>query len=166
VFATLALLSKEQGITALVVAGAYDVFIHQKLTPYQLASLKTYRLPELSSLLRRGATLAAVFIVLLGARFSINGSGKPIFNEMEIPAAFAEPTARWLTQNYYVVFNLKQLTYPFKLCHDWSHNSIPLVESVLDVRCMQTGLLYGGLALALRWLCSEGNYGCFVRSML
>ena len=155
--AALALVSKEQGVTALVVAGAYDVLIHHKLSPYQLTFLATFQQPELLSLLRRGLFLAMAFGVLLAARFSMNGGGQPIFNEMEIPAAFAPSSTRWLTQNYYVAFNFKQLAYPFKLCHDWSHNSIPLVESVLDARFLQTLLLYGTLALALRWLCSKGR---------
>eukprot|EP00730_Choanoeca_flexa_P019860 TRINITY_DN9712_c0_g1_i1.p1 TRINITY_DN9712_c0_g1~~TRINITY_DN9712_c0_g1_i1.p1 ORF type:complete len:676 (+),score=86.87 TRINITY_DN9712_c0_g1_i1:65-2092(+) len=152
-FAVLGLLSKEQAITALVVAGVYDVLVHHDVRPNQLLSRSFYLADTaFRSLWPRALSLLTSFALILAYRFSLNHGGKPLFNAMEIPAAFADFWPRVLTQNYYVVFAFRQLAYPFYLCHDWSHNSIPLVETPFDPRVIAIIVFYSAVIGGLMWL--------------
>jgi hypothetical protein len=97
--------------------------------------------------------LALISVVLLAWRLSLNHDQAPVFNENEIPAAFAEKPVQRMTQHYYVLLNALLLTFPFQLCHDWSHQSIPLVVSAWDPRNLVTVGFYLGLAALAIWVC-------------
>ncbi|MEQ2248727.1 Protein O-mannosyl-transferase tmtc1 [Ilyodon furcidens] len=51
------------------------------------------------------------------------------------------PSFRFLTYSYLLSFNAWLLLAPIVLCYDWQVGSIPLVESLGDVRNMATMLL-------------------------
>lgn len=54
---------------------------------------------------------------------------------------------RFLTYSYLLAFNAWLLLAPITLCYDWQVGSIPLVESVWDVRNLATVLLVVVLVL-------------------
>ena len=98
------------------------------------------------------AACVALGAALLWFRLSIMHGQQPPFNEHEIPAAFARAfLTRALTMNYYVAFNAASLAAPLRLCHDWSHSSIPLVERIGDARNAQTAAVYAALAGIAVW---------------
>lgn len=67
------------------------------------------------------------------------GQGSPKFVESDNPASFSNSSqTRVFTYSYVNAYNVWLLLYPYPLCHDWSMGSIPLVESITDVRNMVT----------------------------
>lgn len=54
---------------------------------------------------------------------------------------------RFLTYSYLLAFNVWLLLAPITLCYDWQVGSIPLVETVWDVRNLATVLLAVVMAL-------------------
>lgn len=67
------------------------------------------------------------------------GQGSPKFVESDNPASFSNSSQiRLLTYSYINAYNVWLLLYPYTLCHDWSMGSIPLVETIADVRNMVT----------------------------
>lgn len=63
------------------------------------------------------------------------------------PAAVSPSPARQMTFNYLLPVNAWLLLNPSELCCDWTMGTIPLVESLLDLRNVATLLFYGFLAL-------------------
>jgi len=67
------------------------------------------------------------------------GKGSPKFVESDNPASFSNSSqTRLLTYSYVNAYNAWLLVYPSGLCHDWSMGSIPLIETIADVRNMVT----------------------------
>lgn len=54
------------------------------------------------------------------------------------PASVAPTPTRQLTYNYLAAVNLRLLFLPFDLCCDWTMGTIPLIESLLDIRNFAT----------------------------
>ena len=102
--------------------------------------------------LQSGCTLRLflVFITGLGLlclRISIMGKQAPDFSPSDNPAANCESSmTRLLTFLYLPAFNFWLLLSPRTLSFDWSMDSIPLVESLLDPRCAIIVMFYGLLA--------------------
>lgn len=94
--------------------------------------------------------LFLVFITGLGLlclRISIMGKQVPDFSPSDNPAANCESSlTRLLTFLYLPAFNFWLLLSPRTLSFDWSMDSIPLVESLLDPRCAIIVMFYGFLA--------------------
>lgn len=94
--------------------------------------------------------LFLVFITGLGLlclRISIMGKQAPDFSPSDNPAANSESSlTRLLTFLYLPAFNFWLLLSPRTLSFDWSMDSIPLVESLLDPRCAIIVMFYGLLA--------------------
>lgn len=66
----------------------------------------------------------------------------PMFSEQDNPASFSPLLlTRFLTYSYLLSFNAWLLLAPITLCYDWQVGSIPLVESVTDVRNLATLVL-------------------------
>lgn len=59
---------------------------------------------------------------------------------------FLLPHRRILTYSYLLSFNAALLLAPITLCYDWQVGSIPLVESLGDMRVVATALLLVGMA--------------------
>ena len=132
----LSLLSKEQGITVLMVYAAIDILMRWRDRERRGATMM------------RVAVLAACAAVALRLRLSMNHGTQPIFKPEEMRAAFHDDRlVRLLSFQYIYSWNALLLLWPSPLCCDWSLGSVPLVESVSDWRNMASVLLYCALLL-------------------
>jgi len=61
------------------------------------------------------------------------------------PAAAAQAPSRQLTFSYLLPVNAWLLLCPTSLCCDWTMGTIPLIESVADVRNLATLIFYAVL---------------------
>ncbi|XP_037245444.1 protein O-mannosyl-transferase TMTC1 isoform X2 [Falco rusticolus] len=92
--------------------------------------------------LKRAALVISYVILVLYFRLWIMGGSMPMFSEQDNPASFSPYLlTRFLTYSYLLAFNAWLLLAPITLCYDWQVGSIPLVESVWDVRNLATVLL-------------------------
>ncbi|XP_018562802.1 transmembrane and TPR repeat-containing protein CG4050-like [Anoplophora glabripennis] len=145
-----AMLCKEQGITVAGVCAAYEIFVAQKIRlpemKYILKSAITakssYHIPWSNKATKRLAVLAATTLCLLLARLQIMGSQLPVFTRFDNPASVAATPTRQLTYHYLISVNLWLLLFPCNLCCDWTMGTLPLVESVFDVRNLGTAVAY------------------------
>uniref|UniRef100_A0A8D2NAS7 dolichyl-phosphate-mannose--protein mannosyltransferase n=1 Tax=Zonotrichia albicollis TaxID=44394 RepID=A0A8D2NAS7_ZONAL len=89
--------------------------------------------------LKRAALVISYVILVLYFRLWIMGGSMPMFSEQDNPASFSPYLlTRFLTYSYLVAFNAWLLLAPITLCYDWQVGSIPLVESIWDVRNLAT----------------------------
>uniref|UniRef100_A0A8C4U664 dolichyl-phosphate-mannose--protein mannosyltransferase n=1 Tax=Falco tinnunculus TaxID=100819 RepID=A0A8C4U664_FALTI len=92
--------------------------------------------------LKRAALVISYVILVLYFRLWIMGGSMPMFSEQDNPASFSPYLlTRFLTYSYLLAFNAWLLLAPITLCYDWQVGSIPLVESVWDVRNLATVFL-------------------------
>uniref|UniRef100_A0A669P8P4 dolichyl-phosphate-mannose--protein mannosyltransferase n=1 Tax=Phasianus colchicus TaxID=9054 RepID=A0A669P8P4_PHACC len=92
--------------------------------------------------LKRAALVISYVILILYFRLWIMGGSMPMFSEQDNPASFSPYLlTRFLTYSYLLAFNAWLLLAPITLCYDWQVGSIPLVESVWDVRNLATVFL-------------------------
>ncbi|OQR71624.1 transmembrane and TPR repeat-containing protein 4-like [Tropilaelaps mercedesae] len=151
-YATMAMFSKEPGVTLLGVCGAYELLVvcdilpHHAVTKYKgfINSFKK------SSLMRFGFC-AASGVVLMFIRCLIANFKAPTFLPMDNPASFLEsPVHRWINYQYIYTLDLLLLFYPQWLCFDWSMGCVPLIRSALDPRLLSVAGLWGMLATLIR----------------
>ncbi|CAN8212674.1 unnamed protein product [Coccothraustes coccothraustes] len=89
--------------------------------------------------LKRAALVISYVILVLYFRLWIMGGSMPMFSEQDNPASFSPYLlTRFLTYSYLLAFNAWLLLAPITLCYDWQVGSIPLVESIWDVRNLAT----------------------------
>ena len=83
----------------------------------------------------------------------------PAFSEEDNPASFSKSIAtRFMTYSYLIAFNFQLLLLPSCLSYDWQVGSIPLVESITDVRNLHTAIAFAVMsALVLRTLSLENR---------
>ncbi|CAL4083341.1 unnamed protein product, partial [Meganyctiphanes norvegica] len=144
VSATLSMLTKEHGITALAVCAAYHLFIHARLRPREILSILTERRHRY--LVEGLGALMAALVVLLAFRLAIMGSQPPEFAPADNPAADCDsPAVRALTFLFLPAFNAWLLLCPSTLSFDWSMEAIPLISSLSDPRNLATFTLYMGM---------------------
>ncbi|NWX83830.1 TMTC1 protein, partial [Nothoprocta pentlandii] len=92
--------------------------------------------------LKRAALVISYVVLVLYFRLWIMGGSMPMFSEQDNPASFSPYLlTRFLTYSYLLAFNAWLLLAPITLCYDWQVGSIPLVESVWDVRNLATVFL-------------------------
>ncbi|NXG27648.1 TMTC1 protein, partial [Dromaius novaehollandiae] len=92
--------------------------------------------------LKRAALVISYVILILYFRLWIMGGSMPMFSEQDNPASFSPYLlTRFLTYSYLLAFNAWLLLAPITLCYDWQVGSIPLIESVWDVRNLATVFL-------------------------
>jgi hypothetical protein len=73
----------------------------------------------------------------------MNAGGNIVLNPNEHLVAFHESLfVRFLSLSYYIVVNVWLLIFPNQLCSDWSFGTIPLLETISDVRVPLVLLLY------------------------
>ena len=78
-------------------------------------------------------------LCLMVFRIWMLGGDLPHFGKQDNPASFADSLAtRVMTYAYLAAFNTWLLLSPNVLCYDWQIGSIPLVESLWDVRNLAT----------------------------
>lgn len=146
----LAMLFKEQGITAVGICLIYDVIIICKVDILKLLKSQLFAKKEsknekqtdpqwITGLLFRQFIMITATTVILGARFHVMGTGPPKFQPVDNPASFSNSTlTRFATYNYIYALNGWLLVNPWWLCFDWSMGCIPLIESIWDIRIIST----------------------------
>ena len=95
-------------------------------------------------------TIVAVGVILVVLRITVMGNQRPEFSPSDNPAANSESSlTRVLTFLYLPVFNFWLLLTPQMLSFDWSMDAIPLLESLLDLRCVAIVVFYGLLTITV-----------------
>lgn len=153
----LSLLSKEHGITTLVVCAIWDAVIacgfnlHTALNGWAATSAEVRRAWRGWAV--RTAMLAVMTIAVGMWRIWLNGETGAKFIAEQNPAAAAESRLeRGLSYSWIYIRNLGLLVYPHQLCCDWTGGAIPNVESLGDWRVKWIALLYVAFALWLGWV--------------
>ncbi|XP_054159128.1 protein O-mannosyl-transferase TMTC2-like [Oppia nitens] len=151
--ATVSMLTKEHGITALAVCSVYHLFIHYKLFPLTPDIIHMIIIERRYKYLRIGLIhLWMSALLLIGLRIGLMGR-TPVFAPSDNPASdHPSVIIRFLTFLYLPVFNFWLLIYPRYLSFDWSMESIPLVQSVGDPRNLVSIVFYTGLTLIVKCL--------------
>ena len=146
------MLSKEQGITVVGVFVVYELLVVQKIHPADVLTLKfVSKTPKwMRFCCQRTCVVIASALVLLVIRIRVMGDKLPVFTRSDNPAATAPTPARQLTFNYLTSLNSWLLLSPSNLICDWTMNTVPLVESVFDVRNVATVVTYVTLGLLIR----------------
>uniref|UniRef100_A0A8C9R5V2 Protein O-mannosyl-transferase TMTC3 n=1 Tax=Scleropages formosus TaxID=113540 RepID=A0A8C9R5V2_SCLFO len=149
-----ATLCKEQGITVIGICCVYEVFVAQGFTLPMLIDtmLQVVRgkdgLPYtlLQTLLKLIVLIISTLLLVI-IRVQVIQSQLPVFTRFDNPAAVSQTPARQLTFNYLLPVNAWLLLNPSELCCDWTMGTIPLVESLLDVRNLATLTFYSLLSV-------------------
>ncbi|KAK6487890.1 protein O-mannosyl-transferase TMTC3-like isoform X2 [Huso huso] len=149
-----ATLCKEQGITVIGICCVYEVFVVQGFTLPHLwdTVLGILRgkdgLPySLLQTLLKLIVLMFSTLLLVIVRVQVIQSQLPVFTRFDNPAAVSQTPARQLTFNYLLPVNAWLLLNPSELCCDWTMGTIPLVESLLDMRNLAIVAFYSVLGL-------------------
>ncbi|XP_053412750.1 protein O-mannosyl-transferase TMTC1 isoform X2 [Nycticebus coucang] len=109
------------------------------LMRYLTASSNRNFLLTMRPFLKRAVLVISYVIVVLYFRLWIMGGSMPLFSEQDNPASFSPYIlTRFLTYSYLLAFNVWLLLAPVTLCYDWQVGSIPLVETIWDVRNLAT----------------------------
>lgn len=149
-----ATLCKEQGITVVGICCVHEVFVAQGFTlPLLLETLRHvlqgkdgFPLALLQTLLKLIVLVISTLLLVI-VRVQVIQSQLPVFTRFDNPAAVSPTPARQMTFNYLLPVNAWLLLNPSELCCDWTMGTIPLVESLLDLRNAATLLFYAFLAL-------------------
>ncbi|XP_070977131.1 protein O-mannosyl-transferase TMTC1-like [Oncorhynchus clarkii lewisi] len=148
---TCAMLVKETGITVFGVCVFYDALVLcRKPLLLHLSGSKIKDLLRISvPFLKRACAVSLYVAVIMSFRLWLMGGSMPLFSEQDNPASFSPHLlTRFLTYCYLLVFNAWLLLSPAVLCYDWQVGSIPLVESLWDMRNV-AALLLGVVMVAL-----------------
>ncbi|GAB6018796.1 transmembrane and tetratricopeptide repeat containing 1 [Chamberlinius hualienensis] len=147
--ASLAMLAKEHGVTILAIVAMYDAFVSEK--KIRRAIKNWIAIPECYPFITRVAITVLVTLVLITFRIWMLDGTVPQFSEQDNPASFAVLwQTRFLTYAYLLAFNAWLLLGPITMSYDWQLGSIPLVETLWDIRNVSTVLL-AVLLLLLIW---------------
>lgn len=141
---TCAMLVKETGITVFGVCVLYDVLVlcRKPLINHLSASRLRNLLYVGGPFMKRACLISVYVVMIMSVRLWLMGGSMPLFSEQDNPASFCPHLlTRILTYSYLLSFNAWLLLAPIVLCYDWQVGSIPLVESLTDVRNVATLLL-------------------------
>ncbi|KAJ6225510.1 hypothetical protein RDWZM_004055 [Blomia tropicalis] len=131
-WSSMALLSKETGLTVLGVCAFYwfavrflpSIVLNRQMSVQRQHSMAAFIMPI--------TTVIITFIVLLTLRLNILGGSLPFFSEQDNPAAFSDSlVTRILTYSYLAVFNIGLMISPEQQAYDWQTGSIQLVDSIV-----------------------------------
>nr|CAD7201361.1 unnamed protein product [Timema douglasi] len=138
------MLTKEHGVTVLLVCVLYEMLFNTRHTPTEVLQhlLKrpcrcdqndcqdSKKIQEWSS-----RCLIVSFCIFICARACLAGGHLPRFSTADNPASRSESfLTRTLTFLYLPVFNFLLLLCPTTLSFDWSMDAIPLITSIIDRR--------------------------------
>ncbi|XP_068573239.1 protein O-mannosyl-transferase TMTC1 isoform X2 [Cebidichthys violaceus] len=141
---TCAMLVKETGITVFGVCVLYDALVLcRKPLVNHLSGSRFRDLHHICSpFIKRACLISGYVVIIMSVRLWLMGGSMPLFSEQDNPASFSPHLiTRILTYSYLLSFNAWLLLAPIVLCYDWQVGSIPLVESLGDVRLVATTLL-------------------------
>uniref|UniRef100_A0A3Q1H6R8 Protein O-mannosyl-transferase TMTC3 n=1 Tax=Anabas testudineus TaxID=64144 RepID=A0A3Q1H6R8_ANATE len=149
-----ATLCKEQGITVIGICCVHEVFVAQGFTlpmlwdtfRQVLQGKDGFPYAVLQTLLKLIVLIISTLLLVI-IRVQVIQSQLPVFTRFDNPAAVTSTPARQLTFNYLLPVNAWLLLNPSELCCDWTMGTIPLVESLLDLRNMATVVFYTFLGL-------------------
>ncbi|GAA6215349.1 protein O-mannosyl-transferase TMTC3 [Lates japonicus] len=149
-----ATLCKEQGITVVGICCVHEVFVAQGFTlPMLLDTLRQvlqgkdgFPYAVLQTLLKLIVLVISTLLLVI-IRVQVIQSQLPVFTRFDNPAAVSPTPTRQLTFNYLLPVNAWLLLNPSELCCDWTMGTIPLVESLLDLRNLATLVFYTFLGL-------------------
>ncbi|XP_044048412.1 protein O-mannosyl-transferase TMTC3 isoform X3 [Siniperca chuatsi] len=149
-----ATLCKEQGITVVGICCVHEVFVSQGFTlPMLLDTLRQvlqgkdgFPYAVLQTLLKLIVLVISTLLLVI-IRVQVIQSQLPVFTRFDNPAAVSPTPTRQLTFNYLLPVNAWLLLNPSELCCDWTMGTIPLVESLLDLRNLATLVFYTFLGL-------------------
>ncbi|KAG7214410.1 hypothetical protein INR49_006367, partial [Caranx melampygus] len=149
-----ATLCKEQGITVVGICCVHEVFVAQGFTlPMLLDTLRQvlqgkdgFPYAVLQTLLKLIVLVISTLLLVI-VRVQVIQSQLPVFTRFDNPAAVSPTPTRQLTFNYLLPVNAWLLLNPSELCCDWTMGTIPLVESLLDLRNLATLVFYSFLGL-------------------
>ncbi|XP_039988957.1 protein O-mannosyl-transferase TMTC3 [Xiphias gladius] len=149
-----ATLCKEQGITVVGICCIHEVFVAQGFTlPMLLDTLRQvlqgkdgFPYAVLQTLLKLIVLVISTLLLVI-IRVQVIQSQLPVFTRFDNPAAVSPTPTRQLTFNYLLPVNAWLLLNPSELCCDWTMGTIPLVESLLDLRNLATLVFYTFLGL-------------------
>ncbi|KAF3859080.1 hypothetical protein F7725_021479 [Dissostichus mawsoni] len=163
-----AMLVKETGITVFAVCVLYDALVLCR-RPF-LHQLSGSRIRDLryvcSPFIKRACLISGFVLIIMSVRLWLMGGSMPLFSEQDNPASFSPHLlTRMLTYSYLLSFNAWLLLAPVVLCYDWQVGSIPLVESLGDIRNVSTVLL-AVVMVALCLSCMFSLQGQGSREML
>ena len=109
-----------------------------------------------NGLIQRIILLSSTASILLATRMILMNNTPPSFSKSDNPAANSDSfVTRTLTFLYLPAINFWLLVFPHTLCFDWSVTSIPLVESLNDVRNLFSFVFYVSFVLYIT-LCLKG----------
>ncbi|XP_068442485.1 protein O-mannosyl-transferase TMTC1 isoform X2 [Clinocottus analis] len=95
-----------------------------------------------SPFIKRACLISGYVVIIMSVRLWLMGGSMPLFSEQDNPASFSPHLlTRILSYSYLLSFNAWLLLAPIMLCYDWQVGSIPLVESLGDIRLVATMLL-------------------------
>ncbi|KAJ8245393.1 hypothetical protein GJAV_G00270270 [Gymnothorax javanicus] len=144
--AACSMLWKEQGLTVLGLAAAYDLFICHRLRLRALRQL--LRKSQIPSLFLSLTSVVLWGAALLAVRLYWMGNKPPVFSNSDNPAASSPSLlTRTLTFLYLPAANFWLLLCPSTLSFDWSMDSMPLLMSLSDWRNLHSVTFYTGLVL-------------------
>ncbi|XP_019400814.1 PREDICTED: transmembrane and TPR repeat-containing protein 3 isoform X2 [Crocodylus porosus] len=130
-----ATLCKEQGITVytfpVLLDTAVQILRGKGSIPYSM----------LQTLLKLIVLMFSTLLLVV-IRVQVIQSQLPVFTRFDNPAAVSPSPARQLTFNYLLPVNAWLLLNPSELCCDWTMGTIPLVESLLDIRNIATIMFF------------------------
>ncbi|KAM4712287.1 protein O-mannosyl-transferase TMTC1 isoform 2-T2 [Anableps anableps] len=138
---TCAMLVKETGITVFGVCLLYDALVLcRKPLTHHLSGFRLRDFPHFCTpFIKRACLISGYVVIIMSVRLWLMGGSMPLFSEQDNPASFSPHLlTRFLTYSYLLSFNAWLLLAPIVLCYDWQVGSIPLVESLGDVRNMAT----------------------------
>ncbi|XP_077354800.1 protein O-mannosyl-transferase TMTC1 isoform X2 [Festucalex cinctus] len=141
---TCAMLVKETGITVFGVCMFYDALVLCGKPLFSHLSGSGFRqlLHIWKPFIKRACVVSSYVLAIVSVRLWLMGGSMPLFSEQDNPASFAPHLlTRILTYSYLLYFNTWLLLAPMVLCYDWQVGSIPLVESLSDIRNLATMLL-------------------------
>uniref|UniRef100_A0A4W3I6B1 Protein O-mannosyl-transferase TMTC3 n=1 Tax=Callorhinchus milii TaxID=7868 RepID=A0A4W3I6B1_CALMI len=158
ILVAIATLCKEQGITVIGICCVYEVFIAQGFTLHVFWETAAHLLrgkgilPSwvLQTLIKLIFLVLSTFLLVI-IRVQVIQSQLPVFTRFDNPAAVSPTPARQLTFNYLLPLNGWLLLNPSELCCDWTMGTIPLVESILDIRNVATVIFYLFLGLLIHY---------------
>lgn len=133
-----AMLSKEQGIMALLVGAAMQLCATRPQNIYQDLSF--------------AASCLVISLLLLFCRLAVTGVAVPFEAADNPAAAHSDHFTRFCSLCYVHSRALAILVYPWNLCSDWSMGSIPLVLQLGDLRNIAAMSVATAYAACLRLL--------------
>jgi len=146
-----AMLCKEQGVTAIGVCAMLELLLKLGLLLRQQGGHSSQKTSNHASCVARVLGLTGVALLLLYARLVFVGStSDQQFQRHDNPAAFVDSaTTSVMTRAFLWTYNLWLLIWPSNLCCDYTHGSIALLEAVSDWRNLASAFAFASCGAAV-----------------